>query len=122
MGKSRRAYHEGSDSYFVKDPGTLWFCGYRGQRNLIIDEFRGGIDISHLLLWADRYAFSVQVKGGSVASEWDTITICSNLPPRHWYPLVDDDTYAALERRYEIIEFTEPWEPIESEELVEIEE
>jgi len=34
--------------------------------------------------------------------------ITSNIPPRMWYPELDDATYQALERRMEIIEVTEP--------------
>jgi len=34
--------------------------GYRGQEHVVFDEFRGGIDISHVLRWFDRYPVIVE--------------------------------------------------------------
>lgn len=48
-GKSRRAWDEATFDAFPKDPCTKWWDGYAGQRNVVIDEFRGQIGISHLL-------------------------------------------------------------------------
>lgn len=48
-GKSRRAWDEATFDAYPKDPCTKWWDGYRGQRNVVIDEFRGQIGISHLL-------------------------------------------------------------------------
>lgn len=104
-GKSRRAWEEAGEAAYPKDPRTKWFCGYRSQSNIVIDEFRGAIDIAHLLRWLDRYPVSVETKGGSVpllATKW---WITSNLHPREWYPLLDQATYAALERRITIVDF-----------------
>lgn len=72
---------------------------------VIIDEFRGDIDISHLLRWFDRYPVIVEVKGSSAPLIAENIWITSNLHPSNWYPLLDSVTYAALERRLEITEF-----------------
>jgi len=48
-GKSRRAWDEAGVDAYPKDPRTKFWCGYFGQANVIIDEFRGGIDVAHLL-------------------------------------------------------------------------
>lgn len=49
-GKSHDAWeHAGPDAY-PKSPRSIFWNGYSGQKNMIIDEFRGGIDISHILL------------------------------------------------------------------------
>jgi hypothetical protein len=53
-GKSRRAWEEAGSDAYPKDPRSKFWCGYRGERNVVIDEFRGGIDIAHLLRWFDR--------------------------------------------------------------------
>lgn len=103
-GKSRRAWDEaGLESAYCKDPRTKFWCGYQGQGNVVIDEFRGGIDISHFLRWLDRYPVRVEVKGGSRPLLARSFWITSNLPPRSWYPDLDLQTFEALERRLNII-------------------
>jgi len=103
-GKSRRAWDEaGMDSY-PKDPNTKFWCGYRGQERVIIDEFRGSISINHLLRWLDRYPVIVEIKGSSQCLLAREFWITSNLHPRFWYPELDATTYLALERRLVITE------------------
>lgn len=114
VGKSRRAWDEAGLSAYPKDPRTKFWDGYSGQENVVIDEFRGGIDISHLLRWLDRYPTIVEIKGSSTVLRAKNIWITSNLEPRRWYPDLDDDTMAALMRRLEISHLEEPqYEDIE---------
>lgn len=40
-GKSRRAWQEAGDDAYPKDPNSKFWDGYRGQENVVIDEFRG---------------------------------------------------------------------------------
>jgi len=104
-GKSRNAWELAGDLAYAKDPCTKWWCGYRGQKSVIIDEFRGLINISHLLRWLDRYPVCVETKGSSeplVASE---IYITSNVDPRNWYPDLDEATRGALLRRMQITKY-----------------
>jgi len=105
-GKSRRAWELAGISAYSKDPRTKFWCGYQGQRVVVLDEFRGSIDISHLLRWLDRYPVRVETKGGSQPLMADTFYITSNLPPAQWYPELDPATYRALERRL-VIELME---------------
>lgn len=104
-GKSRRAWDEATFDAYPKVPTNVWWCGYRGQCNVVIDEFRGQIGISHMLQWLDRYPCIVQVKGSSVSLQAKKIWITSNLHPRDWYPGTDEATIDALMRRLNIIEF-----------------
>lgn len=104
MGKSRLAWELAGPVAYSKDPRTKFWCGYRGQEHVVIDEFRGGIDIAHLLRWLDRYAVTVEVKGSSRALCATHYWITSNIHPRFWYPELDSETYAALERRLLITE------------------
>lgn len=104
-GKSLRAWTEaGMDSY-AKDPRSKWWCGYRAQCNVVMDEFRGAIDVSHLLRWLDRYPVSVETKGGSKPLAATKIWITSNISPREWYPTLDQETVLALLRRLKITHF-----------------
>ncbi|QXP07762.1 MAG: replication associated protein [Arizlama virus AZLM_25947] len=103
-GKSRRAWEEATWSAYPKDPRSKFWDGYRDQKHVVFDEFRGGIDIAHLLRWFDRYPVLVEIKGASTCLVAEKIWITSNLHPSAWYPDLDYVTYQALERRLEIIE------------------
>lgn len=102
-GKSRRAWSEGGDGAYAKDPMSKFWCGYSGQTVVIIDEFRGAINISHVLRWFDRYPVSVEIKGGSRPLLAERIYVTSNIHPNRWYPDLDTETLDALLRRMEVI-------------------
>lgn len=99
-GKSRMAFEMAGEDYYLKAPLTKWFDGYSGQEVVILDEFRGVVDISHLLKWFDRYPCSVEVKGSQVFLNTKKWIITSNLPPQQWYPGLDVETLLALRRRF----------------------
>lgn len=105
-GKSRRAYAEAGLGAYYKDPRTKFWCGYQDQANVVIDEFRGGIDIAHLLRWLDRYPVFVETKGSSRPLKAVTYWITSNLDPSLWYPEIDYQTQEALLRRMQVINLT----------------
>lgn len=91
-GKTKRAYEEaGADAYWLERPnqdkGSLWFDGYTGQENVIIDEFYGWISNDRLQRIIDRYPLRVQNKGASVQFVAKRIWITSNKCPRDWWPL-----------------------------------
>lgn len=115
-GKSRRAWDEASFDAYPKDPATKWWCGYSGQPNVVLDEFRGQIGISHLLRyelhtftnrWLDRYPCLLESKGSTCVSRVEKVWITSNLSPDEWYPDLDSETKAALNRRFTLIEYFE---------------
>lgn len=104
-GKSRKAHEEAGVGAYVKDPRSKFWCGYRGESHVIIDEFRGGIDVSHMLRWLDRYPVRVEIKGSSVPLKADKIWITSNLHPDDWWPDLDEETKRAIRRRVQITHF-----------------
>lgn len=104
-GKSRRAWDESGMEAYCKDPNSKFWCGYSGQSRVVIDEFRGRIDVSHLLRWLDRYPVNVEIKGSSVPLCADTFWITTNLDVEQWYPELDLATLAALKRRLRITHF-----------------
>jgi len=99
-GKSRRAWEEASWDAYPKDPNSKFWDGYRGQENIVIDEFRGSISISHMLRWLDRYPTIVEIKGSSCVFKGKRIWITSNISPDQWYPDLDEETRSALRRRF----------------------
>ena len=104
-GKSRAAWAEAGLQAYPKDPRTKWWDGYLDQEHVVIDEFRGAIDPSHLLRWLDRYPVLVEIKGSTVPLKAKTIWITSNLSPDEWYPDLDEETKKAVKRRMVIKHF-----------------
>lgn len=107
VGKSREAWNRAGLEAYPKDPRSKFWDGYQNQRHIVIDEFRGGIDISHVLRWFDRYPVIVEVKGSSTVLAATSIWITSNIHPKQWYAELDFATYQALERRLQIFQVLE---------------
>jgi len=105
LGKSHRAWAEAGLDAYPKVPSTKFWDGYRGHKHVVVDEFRGGISIEHLLRWLDKYPVLVEIKGSAVPLVAEKIWITSNLNPREWYPGLDELTLNALLRRINIIHF-----------------
>ena len=105
-GKSHRAWMESGHEAYSKDPRTKFWCGYSDQPHVVIDEFRGAIDVAHLLRWIDKYPVRVEVKGSSRPLMATSFWITSNLNPLDWYPDLDKDTTEALMRRLTITNIT----------------
>lgn len=115
-GKTRSALQRGGlgDTYILDNPGSggqLWFDGYEGESTLLIDEFYGWIKFGKLLRILDGYRLQVNIKHGHSWANWSRVFITSNVEPREWYSRVkiDDNRFAALERRITSVEhITEP--------------
>lgn len=99
-GKSHRAFIEAGEEFYIKSSTTKWWDGYKGESNIILDEFRGIIDITHLLLWLDKFPCAVEIKGSQVALKSAKWWIMSNIDPELWYPTVNLQTREALFRRF----------------------
>jgi len=99
-GKTRRAAEEAGDDAYWKTPHTSWWCGYRSQQSVILDDFRGKIEFEYMLRILDRYPLSVEVKGGSRPFAATDIWITSNINPNDWYPALDEESRIALRRRF----------------------
>lgn len=106
-GKSHRAWTEAGAEAYSKDPRSKFWCGYQSESHAVIDEFRGGIDVSHLLRWFDSYPVRVEIKGSSRPLAVSKFWITSNINPEQWFPDLDNATWNALARRLNIVEFTE---------------
>ncbi len=93
VGKTRfvhqAAEHHGEEVWISGDPELKWFDGYRGEKWVLLDDFRGGCPFEFLLRLLDVYKLRVQVKGSYVAWNPETIFITSNLDPTVWYSSAD---------------------------------
>jgi len=119
-GKTKRAkYMAGPDAYWLKKPGThqtVFFDGYDGQEDVVIDEFYGWLPHDLLQRMCDRYPLLVDTKGGAVSFKPRRIWITSNKAPWEWYK----KGLGAMERRLEgdfgtIVEMGGPdvWQSLE---------
>nr|WAE42518.1 MAG: replication associated protein [Cressdnaviricota sp.] len=104
-GKSRRAFDLFKTDYYVKNPLTKWWDGYKGESNIIIDEYDGkSINIINMLKWLDCYPCDVEVKGGARRFKALNFIITSNLNPADWYEDALNQHKMALLRRINVIE------------------
>jgi len=65
--------------------GGIWFQEYSGQKVIVIDEYKGQIQLQKLLGIADKWPIRLECKGGSFAAEHDLLVLISNSPPSQWY-------------------------------------
>lgn len=87
-GKSR-AVHErvkdmDADDVYWKPVGK-WWCGYEGQKVVILDDFKGWLQYSLFLRILDRYPTLVETKGGMANFSPETIYITSSAEIDDWY-------------------------------------
>lgn len=88
-GKSWAAQHFDSPEHTYSLPyGTsgVWLDGYRGQRTLVLEDFRGSVAPYHVLLnLLDKYKLQAPTKGAHIWPAWDTVIFTSNVSPDCWY-------------------------------------
>lgn len=78
-----------------------WYCGYEGQKTLIIDDLqKDEIPLSEILRMLDRYPYVLQVKNGSAPLVAKTIIITSRYHPHTYFP---PDRYPEVARRIDQI-------------------
>lgn len=111
LGKTRRAWHEAGPDAYIKSPNTKWWDGYKGQENVILDEFTGAISYNYFFTWFDRYPCTVECKGYSMPLTAVNFWVTSNLSPDEWYPDLNEHQKQALRRRIKVTHFLTPWSP-----------
>lgn len=64
----------------------LWWDGYSGQKVVLIEEFRGQVQLQKMLQVLDKYPLRLEIKGGSVPARYELVIVTSNTRPEDWYP------------------------------------
>lgn len=106
VGKSSRAFNEHEDAYWksVASKEVGWWDGYRGERTVVIDEFRGEIPFSFMLRLMDRYPLWVSRRCREpFPFTSEKILVTSRYHPRHVYKDQTNEEMKQLYRRCDII-------------------
>jgi len=102
-GKSRKAREENPDA-FIKSQNK-WFCGYAGEKVIILDDLDSNVLGHYLKIWTDRYACSGEIKGGTVNLQHEKFIVTSNYHPDSLWT-EDHEMLEAVKRRFKITHFT----------------
>jgi len=83
-----------------------WWCGYGGEDVVAIEEWspKNECTASFLKIWADRYPFTAQIKGGSLQKiRPKKIIVLSNYTIDQCFPNVEDS--GPIKRRFKVKHF-----------------
>ncbi len=103
VGKSHWAKQEFPGAFY-KEPDNKWWDEYCSESVVILDEFIGGVQLSLLLRWVDKYKCKAESKGSMLRLNNTTTVVLCNLPPWDLYPNVAPIRRAALYRRFKVYE------------------
>jgi len=81
-GKTTEAFRqvlELGEPYYLKSGSNKWWDGYKGEKNVIMDEWDGQIGVTHLLKWFQHFPTSVEIKGGTTHLHATRFWITSNV-------------------------------------------
>lgn len=110
VGKSRKA-REDYPGFYPKMQNK-WWDGYQGEENVLLDDFDSK-ELGHLLkIWADRYSFLAETKGGAICIRPKKFIVTSNYSIDELF--ADDDKHdreqlrEAVRRRFTVIHMRSP--------------
>ena len=98
-GKSYRAMQMARRPVYRKESSNLWFNLYKGQKDVVLDDYNGNFPIDMFLRLTDCYGMTVEVKNHHANWAPERIFISSNKHPDLWYPGLTDDQRDAFRRR-----------------------
>lgn len=111
-GKSTALWNQYPDHYMKKK--NKWWDGYRGQAVVALEEWSPSYHMlaSELKIWADRYPFPAEIKGGTLgAIRPQKIIVLSNYKISECFPITQDQE--PLKRRFKVRHFPAIFSPLQ---------
>lgn len=103
-GKSRKAWTDYPNHY--SKAVNKWWDGYYGEDVVVIEEWepKNEMTAAKLKIWADRYPFPAEIKGGTLTKVRPTkIIVTSNYTIDECFPNAQDN--GPLKRRFKVVHF-----------------
>lgn len=116
-GKSWRARQICGTDRYLKNAANKWWDKYDGQKNVLIED----IDLTHsyqgfyLKIWADKYAFPVEIKTSGDLIRPQVIVVTSNYKIEEIFP--DPSIHLPLLERFKVIHMEHRWDASLSQKL-----
>lgn len=102
IGKSSSARKTAGGVYYPKQLNK-WWDGYQGEDFVIIDDWEKDCHLEHhLKIWADRYDFIAETKGGAIRIRPKHIIVTSNYSMEQCF---NGEVLAAMRRRFNVHHF-----------------
>lgn len=101
-GKSRTAREKYPNAYLKAQ--NKWWDGYTGQEHVILDDLDTDVLGHYLKIWADRYACTGEVKGGTIPLLHKTLVVTSNYSIEQLFTK-DTEMALAIRRRFRVTHF-----------------
>jgi hypothetical protein len=105
-GKSLKARTDYPGAYLKSS--NKWWCGYNDQETVLIEEWDKGHSVlaHHLKIWADRFPFCGEVKGGTTGEiRPKMIVVTSNYHPRDIWGDDPEGALGPIMRRFNVVHF-----------------
>lgn len=112
-GKSHKAREDNPNSYLKAQ--NKWFDGYAGEECIIIDDMDTDVLAHYLKIWADRYACSGEIKGGTVKLQHRKLIVTSNYSIEALFENKGEEMIKAIKRRFKEVKFETPYKFLEME-------
>lgn len=100
-GKTRLFSEQFPNHYRIPVSKDLWWDNYRGDKQVLIDDFSGNLQLKDLLQILDKYSIQVPTKGSFTWFYPEIIGITTNVHPLDWYQYQHrTHSFKALTRRF----------------------